>query len=291
MVGHPRTPWWRRGWDGKKTPDPVACKPCFLVWLAVGRGRVEVGQRWMDKAESREFRGTILVVFSLEGDHWWNSVRHGTYGDRFLPPILGWAVKSEIWHRYCFHAGHRCSYGGRKWLAIALNALTFVSELVSEVGRPARPRVVRVGDFSMVEAFRRASLVWVETWSRRFVRHFGSFHLCGQSSWSGFFRGLFCLIVDCGYPLFWYPTLSLWTSLLWFVFDLWTRIIVWLKASYENITLFFYSVNAILKFKSSIDIAKWSVLEYIIEDLWKLQYLDPHKPLSHLSKYQGPVTL
>jgi hypothetical protein len=30
---------------------------------------------------------------------------------------------------------------------VALNALTFVSELVSEVGRPARPRVVRVRDF------------------------------------------------------------------------------------------------------------------------------------------------
>jgi hypothetical protein len=53
---------------------------------------------------------------------------------------------------------------------VALNALTFVSELVSEVGRPARPRVVRVGDFSAVEASRRASLVRVGTWSRRSVR-------------------------------------------------------------------------------------------------------------------------
>jgi hypothetical protein len=76
-------------------------------------------------------------------------------------------------------------------LAVALNALTFVLELVSEVGRPARPRVVRVGDFSVVEAFRRASLVRVGTWSRHFVRRFGSFHLCGQSFWRGFLRVLF----------------------------------------------------------------------------------------------------
>jgi hypothetical protein len=50
---------------------------------------------------------------------------------------------------------------------VALNALTFVSELVSVVGRLARPRVVRVGVFSVVEVFRRASLVRVGTWSRR----------------------------------------------------------------------------------------------------------------------------
>jgi hypothetical protein len=48
----------------------------------------------------------------------------------------------------------------------ALNALTFVSELVNEVGRPARPWVVRVVDFSVVETSRRASLVRVGTWSR-----------------------------------------------------------------------------------------------------------------------------
>jgi hypothetical protein len=50
----------------------------------------------MDKAESWEFQGTILIVFSLEGDQWWNSARYGAYSDRFSPPILGWAVKSEI---------------------------------------------------------------------------------------------------------------------------------------------------------------------------------------------------
>jgi hypothetical protein len=54
---------------------------------------------------------------------------------------------------------------GSGW-QFALNALTFVSELVNEVGRPARPWVVRVGDFSVVEASRRASLVRVGTWSR-----------------------------------------------------------------------------------------------------------------------------
>jgi hypothetical protein len=142
----------------------------------------------MDKAESREFQGTILIVFSLEDDQWRNSARHGAYSDRFSPPIPGWAVKSEIWHWYCFHAGYRCSHGGRKWLAVALNVLTFVLKSVSEVGRPARPRVVRVGDFSVVEASRRASLVRVGTWSRRPVRRFGSVRLCGQSFWRGFLR-------------------------------------------------------------------------------------------------------
>jgi hypothetical protein len=52
-------------------------------------------------------------------------------------------------------------------LAVTLNAMTFVSELVSAVGRPARPRVVRVGDFSVVEVFRRASLVRAGMWPRR----------------------------------------------------------------------------------------------------------------------------
>jgi hypothetical protein len=136
-------------------------------WSRPGRGRVEVGRRWTDKAESWEFRGTTLVVFSLEGDQWWNSARYGAHSDRFSPPILRWPVKSEIWHWYCFHASCCCSHEGRKWLAVALNALTFVSELVSAVGRPARPRVVWVGDFSVVEVFHRASLVWVRTWSRR----------------------------------------------------------------------------------------------------------------------------
>jgi hypothetical protein len=118
----------------------------------------------MDKAESRESRGTILIVFTLVGDQWRNSARYGAYSHRFSPPILGWAVKSEILHWYYFHAGCCCSHEGRKWLAVALNALTFVSKLVSEVGRPARPRVMRVGDFSVVEVFCGASLVRVGTW-------------------------------------------------------------------------------------------------------------------------------
>jgi hypothetical protein len=121
----------------------------------------------MDKAESREFQGTILIVFSLEDDQWRNSARHAVYSDRFSPPIPGWVVKSEISHWYCFYAGYYCSHGGRKWLAVALNALTFVSESVSEVGQLAQPRVVRVRDFSVVEASHQASLMRVRTWSRR----------------------------------------------------------------------------------------------------------------------------
>jgi hypothetical protein len=54
---------------------------------------------------------------------------------------------------------------GSGW-RFTLNALTFVPELVNEVGRPARPWVMRVGDFSVVEASCRASLVRVGTWSR-----------------------------------------------------------------------------------------------------------------------------
>jgi hypothetical protein len=52
-------------------------------------------------------------------------------------------------------------------LVVTLNALTFVSDLVNKVGRVARPRVVRVRDFSVVEASCRASLVRVGMWSRR----------------------------------------------------------------------------------------------------------------------------
>jgi hypothetical protein len=89
---------------------------------------------------------------------------------------------------------------GSGW-QFALNALTFVSELVNEVGRLARPRVVRVGDFLVVEASCRASLVRVGTWLRRiverascesergrgvFVRCFGSSRFCGQSFSRGF---------------------------------------------------------------------------------------------------------
>jgi hypothetical protein len=47
---------------------------------------------------------------------------------------------------------------------VALNALS-VSRWV-RLGRPSRPRVVRVGEFPGVEASRRASLVRVGTWSR-----------------------------------------------------------------------------------------------------------------------------
>jgi hypothetical protein len=195
-----------------------ALLPC---WPAVGRGRVEVGRRGMDKAEPWEFRGMILVVFCLEEDQWRNSARHGVYSDRFSPPIPGWAVKNEIWHWYCFHAGYRCSHGGRKWLAVALNALTFVSELVSEAGRPARPRVVRVGDFPVVEVSRRVSLVQVGTWSRRSVRGFGSFRLRGRSLWRGFLRSLSFLIVDCGYPLFRYPTLIIFKTVHFNYIPLW----------------------------------------------------------------------
>jgi hypothetical protein len=50
---------------------------------------------------------------------------------------------------------------------VALNALTFVSELVNKVGRAVRPGVVRIGDFPIVELPCRASLVRVETRSRR----------------------------------------------------------------------------------------------------------------------------
>jgi hypothetical protein len=50
---------------------------------------------------------------------------------------------------------------------IALNALTFVSELVNKVGRAVRPRVMRVGGFPIVEMPCRASLVRVGTRSRR----------------------------------------------------------------------------------------------------------------------------
>jgi hypothetical protein len=47
----------------------------------------------MDKAESPESRGTVLVVFTLEGDQWRNSVQYGACSDRFSPPIPGGAVK------------------------------------------------------------------------------------------------------------------------------------------------------------------------------------------------------
>jgi hypothetical protein len=91
-------------------------------------------------------------------------------------------------------------------LAVALNVLTFVLKSVGEAGQPARPRVVRVKDFPMVEASRRASLVRVGTWSRRSVRGFGSLYPHGRSLGVVFSGGLFFLVVEFGYPLFRYPT-------------------------------------------------------------------------------------
>jgi hypothetical protein len=101
-------------------------------------------------------------------------------------------------------------------LVVALNALTFVSELVNEEGRVARPRVMRVRDFSIVEASCRASLVRVGTWSRRPVERASyesergrgvSFAVTARPVFvgSGFGMVLFFLIVDCGYPLFLVP--------------------------------------------------------------------------------------
>jgi hypothetical protein len=58
----------------------------------------------------------------------------------------------------------------------------------------------------VVEAVRRASLVRVGTWSRRYVRGFGSLYLRERSLWRGFVRGLSFLVVECGYPLIRYPT-------------------------------------------------------------------------------------
>jgi hypothetical protein len=89
-----------------------------------------------------------------------------------------------------------------------LNVLTFVSELVNEMGRPARPWVVRVGDFSVVEASCRASLVRVGTWSRRPVER--ASYESGTRDVVEAFRSLsrlvplvwFFLIVDYGYLVF-----------------------------------------------------------------------------------------
>jgi hypothetical protein len=96
---------------------------------------------------------------------------------------------------------------GSGWL-FALNALTFVSELVNEVGRPAQPWIVRVGDFSVVEASCRASLVRVKTWLRRPVER--ASYESGRGRGVSFVVsaspvGFVFLIVDCGYPLFLVP--------------------------------------------------------------------------------------
>jgi hypothetical protein len=104
---------------------------------------------------------------------------------------------------------------------VALNALTFVSELVNKVGRAVRPGVMRVRDFLIVKMPCRASLVRVRTWSRRPVEgaSYESERSRGVPSseprtsqnvvevsrllfWLVSFVGsvLFFLIVDCGYP-------------------------------------------------------------------------------------------
>jgi hypothetical protein len=67
--------------------------PADRWWVEAGS---RLGRGRADKAESPKSWGTDLVVSSLEGDRWQNSVRYGVYSDRFSPPILGWAVKSEI---------------------------------------------------------------------------------------------------------------------------------------------------------------------------------------------------
>jgi hypothetical protein len=38
------------------------------------------------------------------------------------------------------------------------------------------------------------------------VHGFGSFCLHGRSLWRDFLRGLSFLVIECGYPLFRYPT-------------------------------------------------------------------------------------
>jgi hypothetical protein len=102
---------------------------------------------------------------------------------------------------------------------VALNALTFVSELVNKVGRAVRPEVVRVRDFSIVEMPCRVRLVRVGTRSRRPVE--GASYESERSRntskprtsrntvevfcplfWLVSFAGsvLFFLIVDYGYP-------------------------------------------------------------------------------------------
>jgi hypothetical protein len=114
---------------------------------------------------------------------------------------------------------------GSGW-QFALNALTFVPEFVNEVGRPARPWVVRVRDFSVVEASRRAILVRVRMWSRRPIERASYESEYGRGVPSSeprtsrnmveAFRSLsrlvplvlFSLIVDCGCPLFLVPDSS-----------------------------------------------------------------------------------
>jgi hypothetical protein len=90
---------------------------------------------------------------------------------------------------------------------------------VNEAGQPARPRLVRVRNFSVVEASCRASLVRVGAWSRRPIKRASykskrdrgvSFVVSARPVFVGKAFGvvLFFLIVDCGYPLFWYPTVA-----------------------------------------------------------------------------------
>jgi hypothetical protein len=97
-----------------------------------------------------------------------------------------------------------CSHIGRKWLAFALNALTFVCRQVGEEvpagltqGRPDRPMVVQVRDFSKG---RGASSSGPHV-SRNAVEGALSLHICGFS------RVLWCEILGgFGYPWFRYPT-------------------------------------------------------------------------------------
>jgi hypothetical protein len=92
---------------------------------------------------------------------------------------------------------------------VALNVLTFVGELVSEAGRPARPRVVRVGDFSVVEASRRASLMRVGTWSRCSVHGLARSAFVGGAFGVVFLGVCLSLSFECGYLWFRYPTVLL----------------------------------------------------------------------------------
>jgi hypothetical protein len=196
-----------RRWKDSESCDTLIFLP---GWPAVGRGRVEVDRRWTNKAESPGSRGTVLIVFFLEGDQWQNSAWYGAYSDKFSPPIPGWVVKSEIWHRYCSHDGCCCSHKGRKWLVVTLNALTFVSELVDKVGRVAQldpesceseifrwsRRLVERASYES-ERGRGAPSIVPRT-SQNVVEVSHSYFGSSRFLWAAV---LFFLIVDCGYPL------------------------------------------------------------------------------------------
>jgi hypothetical protein len=99
MAGHPRTPCDVEGETVKRSRILWHAGLASLLtgsWSRPGPGWVEVGRRGMDKAEPREFRGTILVVFCLE------RISGRTVHDMacivtgFHRVIPGWAVKSGI---------------------------------------------------------------------------------------------------------------------------------------------------------------------------------------------------